>query len=289
MAPDCVLMKRRLAAHRVNVPGLRENSLKGLVTLCRLDIAFLEIDTRATGDGHLVVFHDAFLRSDTGRKVWLARTPLAEVQESTQQEEPIATLEAALTAFGEHSRPSSQLCIDVKDFGYEQQHLAAIRKHDVEQRTILISWIPQSLQRFADLGFAGPLVLTYWNLLAFGGAGRLAERALGALRLPLGNALYLGRDQAGAPLPAHFAHHEHKLIAGTLPRHLEQLLQRSAGGICVRHELYGAGLRQYAQQAGLAFWLYTAKTAEQFIQMASLPQVNVVLCDDAQGVLRKLG
>jgi glycerophosphoryl diester phosphodiesterase len=281
--------KRKLASHRLRGPGWHENSLAALKDMCALDVPYIEIDTRATRDGRLFVHHDPVFAARHWRTLRFANVDAAMVSQKQRPSQPVAELETALAVFTEHARAGSILCVDVKDFGYEQKHLELARKYGLDHRILFISWMPQSLRAFADRGFSGPLILSQFNLSAYGMLGRAAAAAMRRVHVRMGRRLLVGENRAADDLGNHATGYDERLISANLPQWLLRVLKDSRGGLCVPKLLYGKALARFTSEAGLQLWLYSATTAEQFFDMANWPAVDVILCDDAPGVIQMLG
>jgi glycerophosphoryl diester phosphodiesterase len=279
----------KLASHRLRGRGWPENSLAALKDMCALDVPYIEIDTRATRDGRLFVHHDPVFATRHWRSLRFANVDAATLIQRQRPSRPVAELETALAVFKETARPQSILCIDVKDFGYEQQHLELAHRYELDHRILFISWMPQSLCAFADHGFGGPLILSQFNLSTLGLLGRATGVAMRPFRIKMGHRLLVGENRAADELGNHATDYDERLISAGLPQWLLRVLKESRGGLCVPKLLYGKGLTRFTSEAGLQLWLYTATTVEQFFDVASWPGVDVVLCDDAAGVIQMLG
>ncbi len=149
----------RLLSHRLSGFSPHEGSLDGLSAALHLDVAWIEIDTRQTADGQVIVFHDTRLERITAAKGRVrdysisASGPLLYAAASGYS---VPTLEAFLEKFAA-SRISTKLMIDIKDPGTEETHVELIRKYGLVSHIWIIAWDPQILVRTHQLAPELPL------------------------------------------------------------------------------------------------------------------------------------
>ncbi|GAC1043270.1 glycerophosphodiester phosphodiesterase family protein [Rhizobium sp. No.120] len=139
-------------AHRGLWSAAPENSLAAIRAAAELGVEFVEIDTQATADGHLVVIHDKTLDRTTSAKGVIGTTSFATIREARLRagaggetaaltEERVPTLEEAL----EEARGRVFVNIDTKFPRELPQVIAAVRRLGVEDHVIIKSDVePQS-------------------------------------------------------------------------------------------------------------------------------------------------
>ncbi len=143
----------RLLSHRLCGFSPYEGSLDGLSAALDLDVAWVEIDTRQTTDGQVIVFHDTRLDRITaasGKVADYSISASGPIRYAGTGEQTVSTLEAFLREFAT-SRKSTRLMLDVKDPGTEETHVALVRKYGLESHTWIIAWDPQILVRAHQL------------------------------------------------------------------------------------------------------------------------------------------
>ncbi|ENN85638.1 hypothetical protein RHSP_05705 [Rhizobium freirei PRF 81] len=146
-------------AHRGLWSAAPENSLAAIRAAAELGVEFVEIDTQATADGHLVVIHDKTLdRTTSGRGVVGAST-FATVRDARLRagaggetapltDERVPTLEEAL----EEARGRVFVNIDTK-FPHELPLvIAAVRRLGAEEHVIIKSDVDPESRSFPVLG-----------------------------------------------------------------------------------------------------------------------------------------
>jgi hypothetical protein len=280
---------RKLLSHRLRGFGKTEHTASALKAGCISECQFLELDVRTSADGEMFLWHDA--RTGKLGDIDLAfATADAEALSRVRYRsgEAILTLRDALRIFGAESRPDQKLCLDIKDFGFEESYLRLIRDACLESRTCFISWIPQTLLRLHALETTATLVLSCCNLMQLGAAGAALDGLIANWRLRLGWIVVLGRNQATTPLGSLAHGFQHGYFCRQLPAPLLEAITASRGGICVHRSLTGRKLADYCCRHGLQLWVFSTDTTPDYLRYASMPEVDVVFCDDAPTVIEEL-
>ncbi|TWG07552.1 glycerophosphoryl diester phosphodiesterase [Saccharopolyspora dendranthemae] len=149
-----------------------ENSLSAFRAAADEGYRYVETDVHATGDGVVVVHHDASLERTTDRAGAIARLPFSEVSRARiGGREQVASLDAALEEF-----PDLLFNVDVKADSAAGPVLRTLGRHNAWDRVCLASFDDRRLDLLRKVG--GPRLLT--------SAGQRGVAALWAWsRLPL--------------------------------------------------------------------------------------------------------
>lgn len=255
---------------------------------CAAGIPYLEIDTRVADDGTIYVSHDP--RTDA-----VSDAPGSGASDASRDRLTPAKSGAmfefqdALCIFSSRSQAQQRLCIDIKDYGWEEAHLDLVRAAGVEQRVCFISWIPQTIVRLHALGTKSPLILSYFELGRFGAVGRVADRIFRTRYGRFGSYVLLGRARYGDAPGANARGFHYGLCSLGLPSPLVEALRESRGGICVQRHLVSQALIRRCEEQGLQLWIFSVRTVKEFLRYARQPGVNVVFCDEAGAVVRDMG
>lgn len=279
----------KLLSHRLRGFAQCEHTPSALEAACASESAFLEVDVRASREGEMFLWHDPRTAKLGEIDLSFARTyakDLAAVRHPNG--EAILSLREALRIFSSNSRPGQKLCIDIKDFGFEERCLQTVREANLESRVWFVSWIPQTLLRLWELHTTAPLVLSCCNLLNLGPIGTALDYLLANWCVRLGWIVILGRNKATSPLGSLAHGFQHAFFCRRVPTPLRKALTSSRGGICVNHRLVGHKLTKYCRDSGLQLWVFSAGTTQQFVRYASNPGIDVVFCDDAPTVIKDL-
>jgi glycerophosphoryl diester phosphodiesterase len=128
-----------IVAHRGLAEGIPENTLAAFRQSVARGIAVIELDVRATRDGHLVILHDATLDRTTDCSGRLAGTALARVRSCdagwpTHSGERVPTLAEALAVA--RAQPI-RLLLDIKDDTPLDAVIREVRTSGIEDRLII--------------------------------------------------------------------------------------------------------------------------------------------------------
>lgn len=279
----------KLLSHRLRGFSTFEHTPSALDRACASAVPYLEVDTRVSQDGHIYLYHDAQTGRDVNRACVFARSPAAQLDQLLFiNDEPLLTLQTALQRFQNRTFSDQRLCLDVKDYGFEEKHLQLVRNAGLDDHVYFISWIPQTLLRLHELGVETPLFLSHSNLTAWGKPGRLLTALLRDKMFALGSYVIQGANRATSDLGRWRHGYNHALVCQQLPDPLLAIMASSGGGLCVHRSLYDEALARYCLQHGLKLWLYAVNTPHQYAHDAALPAVDVVFSDDASGVFEAL-
>jgi glycerophosphoryl diester phosphodiesterase len=279
----------KMLSHRLRGFGRFENSGAGLRAACASDVRWLELDTRVSIDGEVFVYHNASIRMPGSRALPFSTTPGSVLSTISYPDgQPLLSLKAATEKFARLSGPTQKLCIDIKDAGFESVHLKLVQDAGIENRVVFISWIPQTILRLHDLGTTAPLILSYVSALDLGVVGKWVVRWLAHRRYQLGHFAVIGAETAAEHL-GNLAHgFQHAMLCQHLPPPILSALHANRGGVCVHRSFVGPRLSQYCREMGLQLWTFSVRTSSEYIRYASRPDIDVVFCDDAPEVWRKI-
>jgi glycerophosphoryl diester phosphodiesterase len=284
-AVDC----SKLVSHRLRGFGPEENCRSALRRACASTAPCLEIDTRVAADGRIFVYHNPRGRRDLTGRPHIAQVNGARVGAARYLSgETVLELDEALQIFQGRRHHRQQLCLDMKDVGFEAEHVALVDRYGLLGRTCWMSWVPSSVERLHQLGVTGPLVLAHWNLTRLSTVGHWLHAALSQVDLRMRDLVIRGVDCAPA-VPDNAHGFQHSLVCTRLPAGLERLLARSGGGVCVHRSLVNDRLARYCRDAGLQLWIFRVATAAGYALYAANEGVTRVCCDDAPAVLQEAG
>ena len=280
---------KKLLTHRVRGFSKVENSSAGFEAACDSEVRYIEIDTRASEDGRLFVYHDPSTGADVkGKSITFASAHATELSLLKYASgEMILSLEQAVDSFASRRPRTKFLCIDIKDYGFEEQHLRLIRAAGIEAQTVFISWIPQTLIRLAELGSKSSLMLSHSNTFRLGTAGRIIGRFLRNRCLVIGRQVVFGIGLPQVSIDRYGHGFQHALICQELGHRLVRVLSGSGGGVCVSSATLHSRLTAYCENNSLQLWVFSAMDTDQFLRIAQNPKVQVVFSDDAPAVISR--
>ncbi len=276
----------RVLTHRLRGFGEFEHSPLCFVNAMRNGARYVEVDTRADGDGNIWIYHDGSLGSEIATRGTFRELSSSKLRESRFVDgQPLFRLSEALQTFSERPREDQILCLDIKDVGFESAHLQAVRDAGLEDKVVFISWAPQVLLRLHQLGTKAPLVLSYLDLTRLGVMGKGISRLVCRRIFRIGVLVGLGRDRVTDPLEEHAWGFQHGVISCGLPDEVERMLADQAGGICVPRWLLCEELVRRCRERRLQIWTFSVLGRGDLRRTMRRYDVDVIFCDDAPALL----
>lgn len=138
----------QLLSHRLRGFGPRESSAANLEEALRRGVRIIEVDTRVTHDGIIVVHHAPTLQQGPLRGRLISQLSWEEIETSRRDtSRGAATDLMTLTELAGQIKASGdvELWVDIKDFGAEAEHVHVLEEHELIERSRVISWLPQSV------------------------------------------------------------------------------------------------------------------------------------------------
>ena len=123
-----------------------ENTLESFRKAIELGANAVELDVRVSGDGKLIISHDDDLKRVYGKDVRISEATLDELKGLTGNR--IAALEEVLQFVDGRVE---KILVELKDAGYEKEVLDLVRKVDLRDRVIIVSFHEEVLARVRDL------------------------------------------------------------------------------------------------------------------------------------------
>lgn len=133
----------KLLSHRLRGFSQIEHTLTALQKACNCQIPYLEIDTRTSSDREIYVYHDViFCNGNTSYNLSKSSSHILNALKYRTGEK-LLSLKKALSVFKKRKYSDQKLCIDIKDYGFEKEHLQLVRDYHLEENVIFVSWIPR--------------------------------------------------------------------------------------------------------------------------------------------------
>ena len=277
---------RKLLSHRVRGFGVYEHCPSAFRDACASQVPYLEIDTRASSDGHIFVYHDAYTNpSSLSSRILIAETSARVIRRVRYNNgEQLLTLEQALNIFRNRTRNDQVLCIDIKDYGFENKHLRLVRNAGVESNVIFVSWIPQTIICLQEIGARSPLILSQWNLIRFGLAGKFVSMLLENCTFRIFRYVIIGRSRFADRLDGMNHGYQHAFVCDSIPNTLSNAIARSGGGICVHLSSLGRRIKSYCKKNQLRLWAFSVGGEKDFLKYGMQEGIDVLFCDDAKAI-----
>lgn len=161
-------MKRNtIISHRLRGFDTVDASLAGLRSALSQGLAALEIDTRITADGAIVIHHDPFFTTSGNEKLFICEYTVDELR-AIADEGRIAYMPALLDEFFREicrSGQNPEIYLDIKEFGKEEEIYQLITETHTEGNVVIVSWLPEVLFAFHKLDKSLPLCFSHYPLV----------------------------------------------------------------------------------------------------------------------------
>lgn len=267
----------KLLSHRGRGFGHAEATREAVTSALRSGIRFLELDTRVDAGGVIHARHNVRVRTKFGM------TRVRDLTADALSKCGVATLADLLLIVAELLDQSQSLCLDIKDFGFEREHVALVDHFGLGRQTIFVSWIPQALTALHAIAPSRPLFLSHINLSFLPLGAKLVERLLGDHEVRLLDYVLLGPQAVAHPLQ-HPVGFQHAVFARDLPERLMRCLAASGGGICVPTYCVCDELDDWCVRHSLQQWVYVANDLATYQQLCRRDAIQVIFSDDPLGI-----
>lgn len=158
-----------LISHRLRGFDKHDATRTGLINALSLGIKYIEIDLRITKDKQIVINHDPHLQEHFTSSEFISNLTLDEIKKikykNSDSKESILTLQELLDLFLEHKKDNSHLFLDIKEFGLEEIIISEIRKRNLLNNVIIISWLPEILFKIHSLEPTIKLCFSFFPVL----------------------------------------------------------------------------------------------------------------------------
>lgn len=263
----------KLLSHRGRGFGYPEATLEAARQSLNNGIRYLELDTRVDADKVIYCYHHSRLLTWTGLPL------LRDLRGDVLARKGVLRLDEVLDTVAKVITPDQRLCLDIKDYGFEQNHVELVEHYGLATNTVFVSWIPQTLQRLHEISRTFPLILGHINLQFLRVGSGLVERFFGEREIRLFDFILLGPRSLTRAL-AHTVGFQHGLLCAELPERYIQILQGSGGGICVPYFCVCDRLDAWCASHRLRQWVFTVNNETRYGQLVHRKAVDVVFTDD---------
>jgi glycerophosphoryl diester phosphodiesterase len=276
---------QKLLSHRFRGFANIEHTFSGFENAINSDVKNFEVDTRVSKDGVIYVYHDPIIQGHL----------IAEKESSfldtlkVYQEEKIPRLDELLKLFKEKFAEDTRLSLDIKDIGFEKQHMELIQKYGLESRIDIVSWCAKTIVNFDRLGANLPLFLSYQSLFAYGFKGMLEEFWMRNRIKIKKRIVFTGKNIFDKVPEKLYMGYMHSLRSRTLPAELLKVIQKSNGGVCVAKHLVCPALITYCKENNLRLWVYSINEINGYRRFAEMDDVEMIFSDRAEHIMEQLG
>ncbi len=301
-----------LLSHRLRGFSPHEASLSALAEAVRSPIPYLEVDTRLSADGEILVVHDTRydrLARASGRVRDLPTRSSGPPLFKGAPEERIGRFEELAGRFAA-AGTRQVLMVDIKDFGAEEEHYEILARHRLLDRVHIISWLPEVLLRCREIDPRLPLSFSHIPLTRHPAALRVGLALLGSGALlrwlggfaPPGHALFECRevilyhqDYDREPPPPGAGGHALAALQGTFPIHLldglpggrlGEALRASHGSVGIPAAFLTPEYSAAVHAAGLSLFVFSLDQPAQIEDALAGAAADVIFVNDVRPLER---
>lgn len=280
---------QKILSHRVRGFGNTENSLSAFEKACSSQVPYLEVDTRVSMDGEIYVSHNPIIKNHNIERYKFKETESSVINKLRYIDgEPPLTLKNALELFKVRKYGFQKLCIDIKDYGFEKEHLEMVQKACLEDHVYFISWIPQTLIRLYELGIRIPLILSHWNIIRLGAIGSFISKVVDERIIRFSSFVIMGERSISKTLGSLEHGFQHALICQKLPKDILNILLSTKGGICIHRSMLGDKVLEYCRMNNLRLWIFSVDKVKDYVKYASNKFIDVIFCENANFIFNAL-
>jgi len=269
----------KFLTHRLKGFDKCDYSLDAIQKACKTDIPYIEIDTRISLDKKIFIYHDPFFKNQKNQKIIINQIHSNIIkQHTTLCGHKLLLLDELLEVFSRRVYKKQKLCIDIKDFGFEQQHYDLIKKYNLEDNIIWISWIPQSLIKLNKISPKTPKVLSYIDMSNFNFFQPLLNK-ISIFKIPFTHFILIGRDKYNHKLNQYQIGFQHAFLSSNLPLDLRDILSKNQGGICIHKTLISNKIINYKKKYNLKLFIFSIYTLKEYIFYKN-QSIDVIFVDN---------
>lgn len=270
----------QILSHRLRGFDNYEHTEKAITEAIKSDILYLEIDTRVSKDKVIYVYHDATYPISNGKKINITQVNSNFIQKTPHlYGHTILTLDRLLEIFSNRINKKQKLCIDIKDYGFEKEHIKLVEKYNLLNYIIWISWIPQTLIELHKLIPNTSKVLSFIPLQKFYLMANILEK-LPIIKIPFIDIVVMGKKYFNSSLTTKnlAIGFQHAYLTKELPIELVNLLKSSQGGICIQKEFFTKDIKEYCKTHNLILFLFSIKNKEEYYKYSKY-NANILFAD----------
>jgi hypothetical protein len=153
---------QNLISHRFRGFAPHENTMEGLRAALDFGVLNLEFDIRVAKCGTPMIYHDEHAPDKDGRSHHLCDVMASEFSSLGDVFSRISPAEELFEIAGKHPNKEAKLLIDIKDAGFETEIHALVMLNRLEDRSVYVSWLPETLFAMHDIAPDAEYCLSHW-------------------------------------------------------------------------------------------------------------------------------
>ncbi|MCP4381553.1 MAG: glycerophosphodiester phosphodiesterase [Hyphomicrobiales bacterium] len=292
---------QRLLSHRLHGFDRFDNTAAGVAAALAIGVPHIELDLRVTSDGVLIASHDPYFLTDAGALDYYDAWIFDDLRKQHALTH-LATFDKLLGVFAQAAKARTRLYVDVKIPGAEERVVAALAAAGIPERCVIISWLPDVIERFHRLFPALSLGFCHLSLARaprlFGLAQamlrprlfRFSARALPGLPPPLATEVARVRlhfhadgDPCGQlPIAGdtdRMRYFEGHVVPDRLSGRMRTILETNGGLVCLPRHCLTRGLVKEYQDSNVRVAAYSVKSSAVLTRTINRYEPDLVCAD----------
>ncbi len=269
------MSNEKYLSHRLNGFDTQEASLAALEKAIVSHAPYLEIDTRVSKDGTIYVAHDDTISSGR-RTLSISKNSSSKIDSFIHKHSlQIITLDRLLQVFLKRKHKSQMLMIDIKDYGFEEEHIRLVQKYNLAKNIFWVSWIPQSLLKLDRLDPDTPKILSF---IPINDIFTPITQNISIAKIPFIPIVLIGRAHYKSDLKDLAHGYQHAYLTYELNSELLALLCKNGGGVCISKNLLTSKQLSFNKTHGLITTVFAAADRKEFKKISRMG-ADIVFCD----------
>jgi len=269
------LDKSKFLSHRLLGYGTQESTIEALSSAMNSEAPYLEVDTRVSKDGVIYINHNPTIESKRS-SLTIATTSSKKIDKFIHKH-TLSTpkLDDFLNIYTKRKNKRQVLMLDIKDFGFEKEHLFFVNKYKLDKNITWVSWIPQALLELDKLSPNSTKILSYMPVNDFFAN---FTRNISIKKVPFVPIVLIGEYFYKKPL-GNFTHgYQHAYFAKELNQELITMLSKNGGGVCVSKKILTKELITFNKKYNIKTAVFAAEDKQEYKKLANFG-ADIIFCD----------
>lgn len=151
----------QLISHRFRGFSDYENTIQGLLNTLDFGVKQVEFDVRVSRCGTPLIYHDEAAADATGQMHKICDVMAKDRERMGGKFAYMPTVDALFSAAANHPNEAKFL-VDMKDAGFEDMLIALAKTHNLLDRIVWVSWLPETLYAIRDALPDAETTLSHW-------------------------------------------------------------------------------------------------------------------------------
>lgn len=274
--------KSKFLSHRLLGYGTTESTIEALSSAMNSDALYLEVDTRVSKDGVIYINHNPTIESKRS-SLSIARNDSKRIDKFIQKHSlNTPKLDDFLNMYTKRKNKRQVLMLDIKDFGFEKEHLFFVNKYRLEKNIAWVSWIPQALLTLEKLSANSTKFLSYMPVNDFFAN---FTRNISIKKVPFVPIVLIGEYFYKKPLGKFTHGYQHAYFSKELNHELIAMLSKNGGGVCISKKILTHELIEFNKYHNIKTAVFAAEDKQEYKKLSNFG-TDIIFCDFVDSELK---